>query len=873
MYSIPPHLENTYSRAKSAVLSRDYDLAARLFKRILKEQPDNIDIMHELVSTYVSGGQDGLALAICQQILEKDRNDFTALVSLGSIYRHLGRYGESVIVLEKALAINDDSVQTYYNLGFTYKQMGRYEDALECFNDVIEKDPTDILAYNHLGTLYSLKNESGKAIDSYKKGLQLDANHPILHYNLAKEYEKLGDSQKIQREYEAALRSKPGWSECINSYALFLMRENKIREAFEVLLRGITITPEDINLQRSMGTVRLKRGEFEEAGQHFEKVLKKEKRDPVAVLGLTDAYLQEGRQEEAASLLDEMESVLPTDKGIRIQYAGTLLTANQFEKAREVIFSLIDEFRNDLATNHVLAEYYACCNDADSVSETLRKIATIDDTYFLHYLDIALRFRQIGNIEEAQKFLSKYLEYLPNDPIALAALASCYEEENQYAVAREYYIKALDEDCQNKAIQRALSRLSAYVHAPEACSPVQEPVVPLYVDRTDSVPSNDVADIDIREQKENTGTETALSEDSASVVNIGETLDPDSDFFATNIRMQNDDVFCDDNFDSYESISFEKDPTFDVPDLKHLVSHDEPVDYEPKCNYNSQQLPFYDEMSLNYGDGTSTPERYMGDRQEPTLPFREDTESHNVPEYPRQNKEPLWEEPAEVLPLDKDELPLYEEEAAIEPPKDESVDGLAEQEPEDFLEPVEELEPFEDIEYPEGESVLPIEEQEVMQESIPDISEIDADFTENKDDVIDAVEELADDMEDKEFRDKFRDLRNLFVEIKNLSLYLPEDILSDFNNDMKKIQLDYIIQRLSGKPGLLTITDALRDKGLVKVPENKYDIVKQFNEAAVSAQVLHSMRPFIQQLGSKDPSLSLSLDSSVKKLLDELSDL
>lgn len=31
MYSIPLHLENTYSRAKSAVLSRDYDLAARLF--------------------------------------------------------------------------------------------------------------------------------------------------------------------------------------------------------------------------------------------------------------------------------------------------------------------------------------------------------------------------------------------------------------------------------------------------------------------------------------------------------------------------------------------------------------------------------------------------------------------------------------------------------------------------------------------------------------------------------------------------------------------------------------------------------------------------------------------------------------------------
>ena len=64
---------------------------------------------------------------------------------------------------------------------------------------------------------------------------------------------------------------------------------------------------------------------------------------------------------------------------------------------------------------------------------------------------------------------------------------------------------------------------------------------------------------------------------------------------------------------------------------------------------------------------------------------------------------------------------------------------------------------------------------------------------------------MADGMEDKEFRDKFRDLRNLFVEIKNLSLYLPEDILSDFNNDMKKIQLDYIIQRLRMRPFFLSI--------------------------------------------------------------------
>lgn len=863
MYSIPLHLENTYSRAKSAVLSRDYDLAARLFKRILKEQPDNIDIMHELVSTYVSGGQDALALGICQQILEKDRNDFTALVSLGSIYRHLERYGESVIVLEKALAINEDSVQTHYNLGFTYKQMGRYEDALECFNDVIEKDPTDILAYNHLGTLYSLKNESGEAIASYKKGLQLDANHPILHYNLAKEYEKLGDSKKIQREYEAALRSKPGWSECINSYALFLMRENKVKEAFEVLLRGITITPEDINLQRSMGAVRLKRGEFEEAEHHFEKVLKKEKRDHIAVLGLTNAYLQEGRSEEATTLLDAVEDAPPTDKGIRVQYARTLLTANQFDKARDIIFALVKEHKKDLATHHILAEYYACCNDADNVAETLEKIASIDDTYFLHYLDIALRFRQIGNVGEAQKFLTKYLEHLPNDPIALAALASCYEECNQYAAAREYYIRALDEDCQNKAIQKAMTRLSTYmdspIDSPEVCPPIHEPFVPMSMEgyipvSDDSVQAESFESGHEHEQvkyhetgldyvREEPVTHGVCSESIENDRESEESFVPETDIFAVNEYSREESVSGGDNFDSYESLSFERDPSFDVPDLNHLVPHDEPVDYEPQCNYDSRQLPFCDEMPLNYDSSVSSPEQFMEGRQEPTVPIKEDTDRYDTPRCRNENSNAQWDEPTEVLPLDEDMPFSYED---LEPSLEER-----------FALPPEDFEDSQD----------PVSDKPVVTAMCVDTKET------KEDKVKDAVEELTDDMEDKEFREKYKDLRELFVELKNLLSFLPKATLSDSDEDMRKIQLDYIIQRLSGKPGLLSITGALRDKGLVETPENKYDIVKQFNEVAISTQVLNSMRPFIQQLGLKDPSLSLSLDSSVQNLLDELSDL
>ena len=102
--------KNTIYRARSAVLSRDFELAARLFKRMLKENPDNVELMHELATTYIRSGEDTKALEICEQILKNDSNDYNALLNLGGIYRRLGRYDESVSVLERARFLNDSGL-------------------------------------------------------------------------------------------------------------------------------------------------------------------------------------------------------------------------------------------------------------------------------------------------------------------------------------------------------------------------------------------------------------------------------------------------------------------------------------------------------------------------------------------------------------------------------------------------------------------------------------------------------------------------------------------------------------------------------------------------------------------------------------------
>ena len=109
----------------------------------------------------------------------------------------------------------------------------------------------------------------------------------------------------------------------------------------------------------------------------------------------------------------------------------------------------------------------------------------------------------------------------------------------------------------------------------------------------------------------------------------------------------------------------------------------------------------------------------------------------------------------------------------------------------------------------------------------------------------------------------------LFQELKRLCEYLPQEEKNGFNSSMKALQMEYIISKLSGKPGLMELAENIREKGLVEVPAERYDIVERFDELAASARIMDVMRRLLQQLPDKNNS-SL-VDDSVEPLLGRFS--
>lgn len=446
-------------RAKSAVLSRDYQLAARLYKGLLQTDPENIELLSALGDLYERSGRDNESLPFYRSIVNIDPSNVNALNSLGGIYRRLGRFDESIDVLQKAIIADEHNPQIYYNLGSAYNLKGRYDNAIYCFTKVIESKPDDVLAYNHLGHVYAKQKQYEKAISTYAQGLKIDPNHPVLHLNLAKCYEKIGAFEKSSMEFENALRYKPNWNDAIEGYADLLMRNNHSRSAKELVQQAIKLNPGNMNMHKKMGDVYAHQHNYAMAEHEYQSVIEKDPKNKNALSGLADVYESSDKLVEALHTMKQLDFNYPDDVDVMEQHAHVLLSANKVNSASKIIKKVWDKNQKDEDLLNLLGQYYIVKGDDGKALGCYKRIEELNPYYKEYLKDGAQRYAQIGRTQKALDYGEKYLSEYPHDSKALFDVAKNLEklERNEEAISK--YQELMEQDEDNIEYKSGLKRL------------------------------------------------------------------------------------------------------------------------------------------------------------------------------------------------------------------------------------------------------------------------------------------------------------------------------------------------------------------------------------------------------------------------------
>ena len=447
------------TKAQNAELSRDFQTATRLYKELLRNEPDNLEYLSTIGSIYVKSNEDEKALPYYQRIIELFPHSVSAMNGIGAIYRRLKRYDESIEILQRALNENKDVANVYYTLGFTYREMGLYDEAIECFENVIDENANDVLAYNHLGSIYSAKGDFQKAIEIFKHGLQIDQNHPILNYNIAHCFESLEQYPDAIRSYETALKTKPVWNDAIRDFSNLLLTCNKTKEAQNIVQRSLRLYPNDANMLCILGKIFLTQFDFDSAEKTFKKAKDINPKDVAILSGFAEALEKGEKNQEALDTLEEALNMEPENLDLLKQYAGTLLSAKDYDEAFRKIDTLYKDNEDDVQVLDLYGQYYACMDDDESTNYYHEKIKQVDKSYKQYLLSTAKRYSQIGNKSKAESFAKTYIQNFEDDPAGYNALGKVYASSGDYDNAIVSYTKGLELLKDNVLADRQISEL------------------------------------------------------------------------------------------------------------------------------------------------------------------------------------------------------------------------------------------------------------------------------------------------------------------------------------------------------------------------------------------------------------------------------
>ena len=909
--------EIVFNRAKNAMLSRDFTLAARLFKSLLADDPNNLELLNSLGQLYIKASDDEKALPFYEKIIKLNPVNVDAYNNMGGIYRRLKRYDESIAILNKALSFNKNNSEVKYNLGFTYKLMGKNDEACDCFEYVISENPNDVLAYNHLGSIYATKKDYQKSISIYKRGLQVDPNHPILQYNLARSYVATNSDLDAFKAFEAALRAKPSWKDAVKEYSALLNKYSRTKESCEVIQKAINLYPTDGHLYYLLGKSFLVQTDYESAVKSFEKAISLDNTNPSYYEKLIFAYEREQKYDEGLEVAEKGIELFPNNIKIMREKVHLLFSAKKLNTGASVLKNLSELTTRDPHVKDLMGQYYICCDNKKNVALCFDKIRKLNPSYQKYLYNAAYRYIQVEKYEEAVKCLKVFSASQQKNPLPLILLARIEEFKNNYESAIEILKKALSMNPNLNLAKEGIARLTKKIE--EAKNPIETQEVAEEItseEQTEEVvdSENNVEEISEPEAEPVAEIETEIkSEDDFNLDDFTDLIlenDEKIDPFAIEEEDMFDDFMDEDLFnDDLDDEAEEENPLVEEADIfADEKSPDLPVEEisEEPIDSSIEELAVHEDEISDVEEFEEIPE-VVDENDEVSEMQTEDFEETEITEEINDSQEIVEDENEnntvqKIFVPDTSKMETLLEKAEQQANKaitsaekawqaaqnaadaaqsasctegyinqiaEETVQKAAadiEQKIQDAIELLQsQFKKANETVVSENTDDSVASENIEEQEELEEAENSDAEANRNSA-IYSTIYNL---LNDKNLAEKYSSEIGLFEKLYSMKDYLPDDKKEEFMKSETRLLLEFLINNLSGKPGIFAISETLRKSGMFA---GEYSEITPESQSLSGKELVYKVFGYIKDLINdiEDKNLAESMQNYIDKLLTKL---
>jgi len=268
---LDPKLENAwYTLGKAlALLGRGED-ADRAFEKCFELSPERR--LMALAAEHQKEGRLEEAERLYRRVLRQRPRNVDALRLLAAIAVKANRYDEAEALLDRAISIAPDFLMAIMDLGRLRKEQDRYAEALECFGRVLELDPGNAHAHFLRGSTLAPAAFTHEAIEAYRKCLSIKPKHVGALLGLGHVLKAVGQYDEAVAAYDECIRLRPESGETYWSLAnlkTYRFDDEAVADMERRLAGGGITVQSEVNFEFALAKAYEDRGDFERGWSHY----------------------------------------------------------------------------------------------------------------------------------------------------------------------------------------------------------------------------------------------------------------------------------------------------------------------------------------------------------------------------------------------------------------------------------------------------------------------------------------------------------------------------------------------------------------------------------------------------------------------------
>jgi protein O-GlcNAc transferase len=414
--------------AKGAVRRGEHRLAARLFRRALEKEPDNIEGTLGLAAAELMLGNGTETEKLAFRALELAPNAPEPRLTLANLRIAQERHQEAIQLLRDAVTVDPGFAAGFSRLGTILTALGEYAAAKPILLRALALDPADADALNSIGNVVLAQGDAAGAALHFERAVAANPGWIKPRVNLATALERLGRMDDAMDALEGALAQDPA-NEAAKVYlAGLLHRAGNIRRALQFLDEITDANP-----------------------------------DHVGALFLTGLiHVECDETAEAVAPLEKAYALAPGSNDIRVNLACAYRGVDRLEEALILAESAVAANPKDiLALNTVGSIYIDLARYQDAIG-AFERVLSLDPNTTVGMINLANALMARDRAADAIPHLERALDRGTKSPDALRLLGFAHRDTGNFAKAEAALRRAVD---LNPDDSRALYALSSVLDA------------------------------------------------------------------------------------------------------------------------------------------------------------------------------------------------------------------------------------------------------------------------------------------------------------------------------------------------------------------------------------------------------------------------